>query len=722
MESQKIEYDEVLNQQQLDAVMTLDGPVLVIAGAGSGKTRTLIYRVARLVETGVSPENILLLTFTRKAAGEMLDRAAGLSDERCRRVSGGTFHSLAHRVLRMHAPLVGFETTYTILDRADMEEAIQSMVGEMKIEKGAIRFPKRATLASIISKAANLQCSIDSLIREEYGQFLEYTADIHRLHTLYSAYKKENQLLDYDDLILCFRKLLAEHEDVREELSRKYRYIMVDEYQDTNAIQADIVKWLAWTHRNIMVVGDDSQSIYSFRGADYRNMFEFPEQFPDTKIIKLEENYRSTQPILTFTNALMGQAREKYTKCLFTNRSDGEMPRAIDTRTDPEQAIFICRSIKEELARGRSLKDFSVLFRAAFHSFELEVELTRQGLPFVKYGGFKFMESAHIKDLLGHLRVVVNRDDAVSWGRILRLIKNIGQRKSQAVINWMKENQCRPHQVSDWPGSGRAGEGLKALSRLLEKLSGADVTPHRAVELLMEYYDPILIEKFDDFPRRRKDLEQLLTMADRYQKLRAFLDEIVLEPPTSPADLSAEQRKDCLTLSTVHSAKGLEWPVVFVIWVMDGYFPSAKSASTEEALEEERRLMYVGATRAKDRLVLCYPGMESPPVWASYGEHGLGYRRGISSFIQALPPDVIESLSAGYTPYQTPVTRPIAGSGHEEKSPGHPEDLKSGDKVNHPAFGVGVISRFMDSEKVKVLFRNAGRKLLHLGYTTLEKV
>jgi DNA helicase-2/ATP-dependent DNA helicase PcrA len=542
--SDKIDYEKVLNPSQLKAVMTLDGPVLVIAGAGSGKTRTLVYRVARLVETGVPPENILLLTFTRKAAGEMLERAAGLTDERCRHVSGGTFHSLAHRVLRNNAGLLGFESSFTILDRADMEEVIQSLVREIQPDRGSIRFPKRSTLANILSKAANLQESIESIMGEEYAQFLEYIPQIHRLRQIYGKHKKANQLMDYDDLILFLRQLLAENEEIRRHLSRQYGHIMVDEYQDTNAIQAEIVKWLALSHSNIMVVGDDSQSIYSFRGANYRNMFEFPDLFPEAKIIKLEENYRSTQPILTFTNALMDQASEKFTKCLFTNRTGGEIPRVLDTRTEPDQALFISRSIKELISQGRSIKEIAVLFRAAYHSFELELELTREGIPFVKYGGFKFMESAHIKDLLGHLRVVINRDDSVSWGRILRLIKKIGQGKSQAIIDWIKTNRSDPWQIADWPGAGKGDEGLKMLSVLLKKLSAKEIKPDKAVELVMKYYDPILREKFDDFPKRQKDLEQLIPMAGRYKKLRTLLDDLILEPPTSSADINPGRRGD----------------------------------------------------------------------------------------------------------------------------------------------------------------------------------
>lgn len=714
----KIEYESVLNPVQLEAVVTLQGPLLVIAGAGSGKTRTLVYRVARLVEAGVTPESILLLTFTRKAAQEMLERAAALSDARCRFVSGGTFHSLAHRVLRNHAELLGFKNSFTILDRSDMEEVIKTLVDEF-VPKGTPRFPKRGTLANILSKAANLQEPLEEVMSEEYGQFLEFAPQIHSLQKRYADYKRTNQLMDYDDLILYLQRLLAENEGLRKNLSQQYGYIMVDEYQDTNTIQADIVKWLALEHRNIMVVGDDSQSIYSFRGANYKNMFEFPVEFPEAKIIKLEENYRSTQPILTLTNALMNQASEKYTKCLFTKRPGNEQPRVVNTMTEPEQALFVCRYIKEQMQQGRPLRDLSVLFRAGYHSFELEAELTRQGIPYVKYGGFKFLESAHIKDFLAHLRVVVNRDEAVSWVRILRLVRNVGQGKSQAIIQWMKSNQIPPEQTGEWPGAGKGDSGLKELSKLLSGLALKKITPKKAVELVMEYYVPMLKEKFDDYPRRQRELEQLIVMASRYKKLRGFLDDLVLEPPTSTADISLGKNAESLTLSTIHSAKGLEWSVVFIIWVMEGRFPPFRAYSNPLAMEEERRLMYVATTRAKDQLIMCYPGQESVPLWQTGGN---SFGNGLSSFIKALPEDIVSYESTGSQ-------GKITGVEWERKSPSSSQDslrrpygLTQGDRVSHPAFGPGVVSKFIADDKVEVLFRNVGRKLLHLSYTTLEKI
>jgi DNA helicase-2/ATP-dependent DNA helicase PcrA len=714
-----IDYENVLNPAQLEAVMTLEGPLLVIAGAGSGKTRTLVYRVARLVETDVPPEDILLLTFTRKAAQEMLDRASSLSDTRCRFVSGGTFHSLALRVLRTHAELLGFANSFTILDRSDMEEVIGSLVPELAMPKGTPRFPKRGTLANILSKAANLQQPVDEFMTQEYGQFIEFSGQINRLSRLYGHYKKTHKLMDYDDLILNLRKLLEEREEIRRELSLKYRYVLVDEYQDTNKIQSDIVKWLAHDHKNIMVVGDDSQSIYSFRGANYKNMFDFTSLYPGAKIIKLEENYRSTQPILTLTNALMNQANEKYTKCLFTKREGGAKPRIIDTRTEPEQAKFVCRYIKEQMRQGLSIRDFAILFRAGYHSFELEAELTRQGFRYVKYGGFKFLESAHIKDFLAHLRVGINRDEAVSWVRVLRLVNNVGHAKSQSIIQWMRSNRIPPEQVGKWPGTGKKEGGLKPLGKLLASLVSKKMKPQKAVERVMEYYVPILKEKFDDYPRRQKELEQLLPMAGRYRKLKGFLDDLILDPPTSSADVDLEKKGEALTLSTVHSAKGLEWPVVLIIWVMEGRFPSAKAYSNPLDLEEERRLMYVAATRAKDQLIMCYPGQESMPVW-QLSETGHG--NGLSSFIRSLPGYVISHESPGFQKTFFSRKQDKTGPDHSRPKQEEPSGLCRGDRVRHPAFGRGVISRLVGKEKVEVLFRNAGRKLLHLEYTTLEKI
>ncbi len=723
-----IDYENVLNPAQLDAVMTLDGPVLVIAGAGSGKTRTLIYRVANLVESEETPESILLLTFTRKASQEMLDRASELSDTRCRFVSGGTFHALAHRVLRSHSELLGYSYSFTILDRSDMEAVIYSLIPELGIQKRSARFPKRGTLANILSKSANVQLQIEDLMIKEYGQFIHFAPQINKLGKLYQDYKKTNQLMDYDDLILNLRKLLEEHEDVRRNLSRQYRHIMVDEYQDTNTIQSDIVFCLAHDHGNIMVVGDDSQSIYSFRGANFKNMFEFQKQFSGTKIIKLEENYRSVQPILTLTNTLMDQAGEKFTKCLFTNRQGSELPRVVDTGTESEQAMFVCRYVKEQVDQGRSISDIAVLFRAGYHSFQLETELTRQGISYVKYGGFKFLESAHIKDFLAHLRVIVNRNESVSWVRILKLIKNVGEIKARKIIKWMKTNDIPPGRLAQWPGLGKRDSGIKPLSKILESLSSDNITPKKAIEKVMEYYTPIMEGMFDDYPRRQKELDQIIPMAVRYRNLNDFLDDLTLDPPSSSSDIEPVDKKETLTLSTVHSSKGLEWSSVVIIWAMEGRFPSSRSYNNPADLEEERRLMYVAATRAKDQLIICYPGHESLPSWQMTGASS---RSGVSSFIRSLPDGVVSYESSGQNKFVRHkwreqeqnyklVRKKESIKKHHPDKPGQTE-FSQGDKVMHPAFGAGVVSKLIANDKLEVIFSKTGKKLLHLGYTTLNK-
>ncbi|UCE35664.1 MAG: ATP-dependent helicase [Deltaproteobacteria bacterium] len=719
--SRLIEFEKVLNETQLAAVTAPDGPILVIAGAGSGKTRTLVYRVAWLVEKGVSPQEILLLTFTRKAAKEMLERAAKLGDKRCAQVSGGTFHSLAQRVLREEAGRLGFSSTFTIMDRSDMEEAVRALVHELDEERRSMRFPKSATIATILSKAANTEKTVGEIMETEYPQFFPTVALIERLHQLYKAYKRKNNLMDYDDLILFFRLLLMENEDVRFALANRYKYIMVDEYQDTNTVQADIIRYLGSAHQNVMVVGDDSQSIYSFRGANFKNMFDFPHNFPEAKIIKLEENYRSTQPILTMTNALMDQASQKYTKCLFTRREGIELPYAMDTGTERDQAVYVCRTIEALLEEGQPLKDIAVLFRAGYHSFELELELTRRAIPYAKYGGFKFMESAHIKDVLAHLRIIVNKDDILSWGRLLRLLKNIGPGKCQAIMDWMKHESVAPAHVAEWPGSNKENEGLNKLGELLKSLSAPRVSPEEAVGLAFEYYNPLLKERFDDFPRRQQELDQLVYMASRYRSLKAFLDDLSLEPPASPVDVRPLDRSDYLTLSTIHSAKGLEWGVVFIIWLVDGRFPPAKSFRNMDSLEEELRLLYVAATRAKDKLVLVYPGQGLFHNAQGWGTSNQG---GLTSFVRALPPEVIEyrsTRSSSYSPYRAPFPPGVITDTSDSPSEGQ-SVLKPGDRIHHPAFGAGVIARFLSEEKVEVIFRDRGLKLLHLGYTSLEKV
>ena len=611
--SLSIDYQKELNEAQYKVATTLEGPLLVIAGAGSGKTRTLIYRVARLIEAGVPPQSILMLTFTRKAAQEMLRRASLLMDNRCEQVAGGTFHSVANLILRKYASTLGLDSSYTILDRSDSEDVINLLQMMLGLNERARRFPKKQTIADIFSKTVNKALSLDEVVLQDYSHFADHLEDLHKLLVTYRQYKTQKALLDYDDLLVKLRDLLADQEAISRQLSDTYRYIMVDEYQDTNKIQAEIVQLLAASHHNVMVVGDDSQSIYSFRGAHFRNIMDFPQQFTGTCIFTLEENYRSTQPILDLANAVISQAEVKYPKRLFTRKNHGSTPALIQAEDERAQSRFVCQKVLELREEGVPLQEIAVLFRSSFHSFDLEIELTRHNIPYIKRGGFKFMETTHVKDVLAHLRVVANPKDSVSWNRLLLLIEGIGPRTSQSVIGSIMATMTR---------TGHFLEGLKPfckgshystsvqeLYELLVKLNDSGLAPAEQMAWVCHYYLPLLKQRYDDYPKRMKDLEHLQTLAERYKETGSLLSDLVLEPPNeSVSDIASPDHEDeRLILSTIHSAKGLEWHTVFILWVLDGRLPSLRSFMSDEELEEERRLFYVAITRAKENLFVTYP-------------------------------------------------------------------------------------------------------------------
>ncbi len=603
-----LDYAAALNQQQLAAVTAVDGPSLVIAGAGSGKTRTLIYRVAYLIDKGVDPTAILLLTFTRKASQEMLQRAGVLIGARSERVAGGTFHSVANMLLRRYGRPIGLEPGFTILDRGDAEDLIALVRNQLGLNEKDKRFPRKGTIAEIFSKCENTLASLEDVLLGEFAHFAEHLNDLDRLRNAYVAAKRQKQLMDYDDLLAKLRELLTLHEPTRQAISQNFRYILVDEYQDTNRLQADLVRKLAATHENVMAVGDDAQSIYGFRGATFRNIMDFPTLFPGTKVYKLEENYRSTQPILNLANEIIQGATEKYSKHLFTRKLDGPLPALVQAGGENAQSRFIAQRILELREEGIPLDEIAVLFRSSFHSFDLEIELSRRNLPFVKRGGFKFIETSHVKDLLAHLRVIDNPLDAVSWNRLLMLVEGVGPKKAQDLIaSFVRSEQplAALREVS-----GRSSRPLKDLAIMLEEAGRSpSLTPAEQVNEVYRYYLPILKEHYDDYPKRMRDLEHLYTIAERYAGLSDFLADLALEPPdASVADVEAGDRDDeRLVLSTIHSAKGLEWQCVFVIWTVDGRFPSAYSFTSNEELEEERRLFYVAVTRAKKHLHLTYP-------------------------------------------------------------------------------------------------------------------
>jgi len=603
-----IDYAAALNPQQLAAVTAGDGPSLVIAGAGSGKTRTLVYRVAYLIDSGVDPSNILLLTFTRKSAQEMLQRAGELIGVRSERVCGGTFHSVANMLLRRYGRAIGLEPGFTILDRSDAEDLIALVRSQLGLNEKDKRFPRKATIAEMFSKSENTLRCLDDIVVDEFSHFADHLDALGQLQKGYQAAKRQRQLVDYDDLLVLLRQSLTDDPQTRQAIARLYRYILVDEYQDTNRLQAEVIRNLAVTHQNVMVVGDDSQSIYAFRGATFKNIMEFPTLFPGTTIYKLEENYRSTQPILNLANCIIEEAAEKYTKHLFTRKLDGPLPTLAEAAGENAQSRFIAQKILELREEGVSLSEVAVLFRNSFHSFDLEIELSRRGLPFVKRGGVKFIETAHVKDLLAHLRVIANPLDTVSWHRVLMLVDGVGPKKAQDLLASLVKSEKPYHVLRE--SSGRSGQGLRDLANTLESLSGSnDLGTADQVNHIYEYYLPILKEQYDDYPKRIRDLDHLHTIAEGYPEVDGFLSDLALEPPDGSAvDVEASDRDDeRMVLSTIHSAKGLEWQCVFVIWVVDGKFPSIYSFVTDEELEEERRLFYVAVTRAKRHLYLTYP-------------------------------------------------------------------------------------------------------------------
>jgi len=606
----RISYRDELNPMQYEAVMHADGPALLIAGAGTGKTRALTYRVARLIESGVHPEAILLLTFTRKAAREMLRRASLLLDERTERVAGGTFHSFANMLLRNYAGEIGYDNNFTILDQGDSEDAINVLRARRVESLKQTRFPNKQTLQRMYSMSVNTLTPIDIVVAERYPQFAGLIEHIEELARDYVVYKKRNNTMDYDDLLVNLVILLEQAAQAQRYIGERYRYIMVDEYQDTNKLQARIVRKLACTHDNVLVVGDDAQSIYSFRGANFRNIMDFPKDFADCRIIKLEQNYRSTQPILNFTNEIIRRAAEQYSKELFSNKPEGMTPALVKVDGEHMQSRYIANSILELREEGVELKDIAVLFRAGYHSFDLEIELARVNLPYVKYGGLKLMETAHIKDVLAHLRIVENPRDIVAWTRALLLLDGIGPVSAENVTNeiirgidpLLESSEYRLLQLV-------RGDSLSGMLGMLRGIAEPELAPGDKLTQLMDYYGPILRDRYDDHPKRMRDLEMLQSIAARYRQLSVMLTDMALEPPNeSVRDIEAEgKEREFLTLSTIHSAKGLEWNTVFVMYLVDGRFPSTASAESAESLEEERRLFYVACTRAARRLFLTMP-------------------------------------------------------------------------------------------------------------------
>ncbi|MEK6371824.1 MAG: ATP-dependent helicase [Acidobacteriota bacterium] len=684
----RVKYEDELNAEQLEVVMAGDGPLLVIAGAGSGKTRALTYRVSRLIEDGVDPNDILLVTFTNKASREMLSRVEQLVTVDTRRIWGGTFHSIGNRLLRRHAEAIGYRSSFTILDSEDAKEMMESAISSLGIKTLEKRFPKGDVLLDIYSFLINTRTPLELHLEQNYPHFALYRDEMVNVFRRYKERKREANAMDFDDLLVNWKLLLDDHPEVSEALKRRFRSILVDEYQDTNKLQADIVDAMASEKHNVMVVGDDAQSIYSFRGASFENILTFPLRFPEAKIYKLETNYRSTPQILALANASMSHNRFQFRKELHAVRGAGPDPAVVGVDDVFEQAAFVAQRILELRDEGESLADIAVLYRSHYQSLELQMELSRRLIPYEIRSGVRFFEQAHIKDVIAYLKIVTNPRDELSWKRVLKLYPKVGEKTAAEVWGRISASPdplqaflfSAPLPQAGEGGPERAkrvegpGEGrLNLLKSLLEMLAGEGMkhNPSEAIRLIVEKgYADYARAKFANAQARLDDLEQLSQYALRYDDVNAFLDEVALANPIAGEDVAVVGPEDeKIVLSSVHQAKGLEWRIVFVIWLADGRFPSQRAlrvpggivripegnVAEEFALmvqderereivipgeEEERRLFYVAVTRAKQELYLVFPVM-------ARDRGGMDILMEPSRFVRELPGETYEKWVIG---------------------------------------------------------------------------
>ncbi|MBS2031634.1 MAG: ATP-dependent helicase [Deltaproteobacteria bacterium] len=619
----RLDYAAELNPEQLEVVDAPAGPVLVIAGAGSGKTRTLTYRVARLIEKGTPPEQILLLTFTNKAAKEMLSRVASLTQAIVdpRRMLGGTFHHVAFALLREHAHHLGFNGPLSLLDRADAKELMATCVAELGMGQLARRFPKADLLVELISAAINRQKPLLDLLAKERPQFLPLEEEILRAAQRFVSRKAEQGMVDFDDLLLLWKRLLTDHPHVRQLLQRRFKAILVDEYQDTNRLQGDLIDLMAAEHKNLTVVGDDAQSIYSFRGADFTNIIDFPARYPDARLCKLTRNYRSTPEILALSNASIACNRRQFKKELTSTRPSGMAPALVALRDVFQQAEFVAQRILELRDEGVPLSEMAVLYRAHSHALEIQLELTKRGIPFTVRSGVRFIESAHIKDVLAHLRFVHNPHDELAFKRMVKLVHGVGGTSAERL--W-EEAVRQPDPLVAMTGEAlrahvakKALPAFDALRTMLQQLTaGRTSPPGELVRAVLEggYRQHLELTYLEDAESRAADISQLSEYASQYPDLEGFLAEIALlnEFAAEEAVVADETPDEKVVLSSVHQAKGLEWRAVFVIWLADGRFPMSQALRELEEEEEERRLFYVACTRARDELWLTYPIVAAP--------------------------------------------------------------------------------------------------------------
>ena len=637
----KLNYEKELNKEQYAVVMHQGGPMLVLAGAGTGKTRTVTYRVARLIETGVRPENILLLTFTNKAAKEMMRRVDGLIGRNIRGLPGGTFHHIGNMLLRRHCLLIGYRQGFSILDREDSRDLFDICMAEIKKRETII--PKGPVLCEMHSLIKNAQTSADELIPLRFPHFANVIGEIKEIIAGYETKKRSLNLMDFDDLLTNWKRLLLEHDDIRQYYSAKFMHVLVDEYQDTNKLQAGIVDLLSSENRNLMVVGDDAQSIYSFRGADFENILKFPGRYPDAQVFNLTVNYRSTPEILHLANKSIVHNVRQFHKELHSVKAPGNSPCLVPLKDVFQQADFTAQKILDINAEGMTLNGVAVLYRSHYQSMELQMELQRRGIPFEVRSGLKFFEQAHIKDILSYLRVVINPHDELSWKRTVKLIPGIGNVTAGKLWDAIAVSENPLGAISE---TGRlvpakAAGGFSLFLDVLKTLSSGGhgsvpLQPSAAIDhILRNGYEDYLYSRYPKAEERIEDIEQMGKFALKYTSLETFVSELSLQSASGGEAEGKDEDRECVILSTVHQAKGLEWDTVFVIGLNDGRFPSVRSLKTDFE-EEERRLFYVAVTRAKDDLYLCY--RVTSEEW-----RGLGFLRP-SRFLKELPQDAYEEV------------------------------------------------------------------------------
>jgi DNA helicase II / ATP-dependent DNA helicase PcrA len=642
-----IDFEKALNPEQLATVKAPDGPVLVIAAAGTGKTRTLTYRVAYLVEQGIDPRRILLLTFTNRAAREMLDRAQGLVGEGVGGLWGGTFHHMANRMLRRHGNLLGYKLDYTILDQDDSRSLVRAIADEMGLL--GKHFPKPDVLLGVFGLAANTAKPVLDIAQAHFENHPIDVEDVVQVYRAYESRKRSLNGMDFDDLLTNGLRLFRDHNNVLEHYQERFLYVLVDEYQDTNTIQAAWVDLLAARRRNLLVVGDDFQSIYSWRGADFRNILSFQKRYPDAMVFKLETNYRSVPEILAVANACIAGNPEQFQKSLRAVRGTSRKPKLVHVRAGEEQACYIVEKIRELKRKGTRMNHVAVLYRAHFHAMELQLELARQRIPFVITSGVRFFEQAHIKDVCSLLRLIVNPEDELAFVRLMGLLPKIGE-KTAARIWAALGHRCNIREA-DW--TRRLREMLPAAARAewvkIEPIGAAYVReglgddPGEVIfQLVKEFYDEYAVETFENYDRRKEDIDALIDFTTRFESCEDFLSEMsLLTNLDAEVDSPQNAQADGIRLSTVHQAKGLEWDTVFVLWMVDGMFPSGRSLNEGGGDGEERRLFYVATTRAKDDLFLILPEVRRT-------RDGGVIHCGPSRFVTEIPVRLLEEERVGF--------------------------------------------------------------------------